>query len=136
MQARSYAMIGAADEAMTALVAAQRAAEADVSDDLLDSVGGEFSFGEERRLLSAAATHLALSQLDQAEHAASQAIDLFTAIPTADRWTPGEHGARIDLIVARTLGGDLDSAHDALVPVLALPSEQRTGRLTGRLHRR
>ncbi|ETA00315.1 hypothetical protein CcI6DRAFT_04256 [Frankia sp. CcI6] len=135
VQARSYAMIGAADEAMTALVAAQRAAEADASDDLLDSVGGEFSFGEERRLLSAAATHLALSQLDQAAHAASQAIDLFTAIPIADRWTPGEHGARIDLVVARTLGGDLDSAHDALVPVLALPSEQRTGRLTGRLHR-
>ena len=135
VQARSYAMIGAADEAMTALDAAQRTAEEDASDDLLDSVGGEFSFGEERRLLSAAATHLALGQIDQAEHAAAQAIGLFTAIPVADRWTPGEHGARVDLIVARTLGGNLDGAHDALVPVLALPSEQRTGRLTGRLHR-
>jgi hypothetical protein len=134
VQARSHAMIGASDEAMAALAAAERAAEKDTPDDLLANVGGEFSFGEERRLLSAAATHLALGQLDKAEHAASQAIALFTSIPIVHRRTPAEYGARLDLIVARTLGGNIDGAHDALAPVLTLPSEQRTGRLTGRLH--
>jgi hypothetical protein len=133
VQARSYAAIGAAEEAMAALAAAERAAEANASDELLDDVGGELAFGEERRLLSAAATHLALGQLDQVEHAASQAIDRFAEIPIANRWMPGEYGARIDLIVARTWQGNIEGAEEALAPVLTLPSEQRTGRLAGRL---
>ncbi|WP_239405479.1 XRE family transcriptional regulator [Frankia sp. Cj3] len=134
VQARSYAVIGAAEEAMAALAAAERAATADTSDELLDAVGGEFAFGDERRLLSAAATHLALGQLGQAEDVASQAIDRFAEIPIAERWIPGEYGARIDLIVARALQGNIEGAEAALTPVLALPSELRTGRLAGRLH--
>jgi hypothetical protein len=134
VQARAYAVLGAVDEAMAALAAAERAAETDASDDLLDVVGGEFAFGAERRLLSAASTHLALGQLERAEHAAMVAVDLFADIPLSDRWVSGEYGAHTDLVTVRTLRGEIDGAEDALAPVLALPADQRTRRLAGRLH--
>lgn len=133
VQARALALAGARAEAVAALRAATDQITECGADPLLDDVGGELGFGPARAALCASSAHVTLGHAREAEDAALAAVELFTRLPVGERWSAGELGARIDLGAARTLRGDLASAHDALAPVFALDQERRTEALSRRL---
>jgi hypothetical protein len=133
--ARCCALRNGPDDAREAVGHLRQAAEAPggAYDQLCDGIGGEFGFPPGRVAFSAAATYLTLGDANQAESAASRALELHkAAAQDADRWVGAEYGARADLAAARLLGGHLDGAAEALAPLAALAPPQRTVRLSRR----
>jgi hypothetical protein len=134
--ARSWALTGSRDEALAALRATDDArASTAAADDLAGSIGGEFVFGPARQELSAGATFLALDEPVRAANHAAAALGFYESGPSEQRAIGGVHGARVDLAIARALGGDVDGVLDAVGPTLRLAAEHRTSRLNARLHR-
>ena len=102
-------------------------------DELMDGIGGEMGFGHARQALCAGAAYLALGNGERAEVEANTALALFAEQPTAERWQAGELACRADLAAARVIRADVIGTANALGPVLALPSAQRTEALVLRL---
>lgn len=135
VQARALALIGAREEATSALDAASAELDRAGNDPLLDEVGGELGFDRSRRALCAGAVYVALGDGNRAEAEATAALELFGQMPAEVRWGAGEQGARIDLGTARVLRGDLAGAEDALSSVFELEPDRRTEALVRRLTR-
>lgn len=132
VEARSWALQGLPAQVATALSAAEHARD-DAGDDLLDEIGGEFGFGPARLAMCGAAAHIALEDGPAAAREARRALDLFAGAPVHERWIGGEYGARLDLVAAHVIDGNLADAETAMLPVLDLPPTQRTERLTRRV---
>jgi hypothetical protein len=131
--ARGWALLGEAEQTYAALAAADEA-RADAGDDeMLDGIGGEFGFPPARLALCSAAAYLALEDGEKAAAAARNALESFAVSPPHERWIGGEYGARLDLVAATVIEGDWSQAADAMEPVMALPGEQHTERLTQRV---
>ncbi|MGH3930238.1 MAG: hypothetical protein ACRDTF_09720 [Pseudonocardiaceae bacterium] len=133
VHARSLALLGARQEVRAALDAAAAELDRAGNDSLLDEMGGELGFDRPRHALCAGASFVVLGDGEQAEIEARTALGLFGEMPERIRWGTGELSARVDLVAARTLRGDLAGAEDALAPVFALDPRRRTEALSRRL---
>ncbi|WP_435208279.1 DNA-binding protein [Streptomyces sp. bgisy034] len=130
IEARAFGHLGDAASAQRALDAAQADGQG-ATDDLHDGVAGEFGFTVERVAMSNSSTCLLLGDGDQAEAAATRALELAARRPAAQRSARVIGGAAADLAAARLLRGDLDGAAEALERVWVVPRDQRaTGLLT------
>jgi hypothetical protein len=133
VHARSLALIGAREEAETALNAARDELDRDDIDPMIDVIGGEPLFGRDRHAVCAASVYVALGDGVQAEQAALTALGLFEAAGE-NRWTAAMLCVRVDLAIARTLRGDLSGTEAALSPVFDLIPSSRTDRMVRRAH--
>jgi len=133
VRARALGLLGARAEVATDLGLAAGELDRAGFDALMDGIGGEMGFGRARQALCAGAAYVALGNGERAEVEAKTALALFTEQPTAERWQAGELACRADLAAARVIRADVIGAADALGPVLALPSAQRTEALVLRL---
>ncbi|MDO0914049.1 DNA-binding protein [Streptomyces sp. DT2A-34] len=130
IEARAFGYLGDAASAQRALDASQLDRPG-ATDDLHDGVAGEFGFSAERLAMSNSSTCLLLGDGDQAETAATRALELAAQRPAQQRSARVVGGAGADLAAARLLRGDLDGAADALERVWIVPRDQRaTGLLT------
>ncbi len=122
------------DEAQRALTAATRARDAAPGDDEIhDRTGGMFTSTPAKQAYMAAMTHTNLHQPQPTIAAATHAIELWTNGPAEECAGSALAVARIDLVTAHLLQHDLDAAQEALLPVLAVPVEQRTTIVVKRL---
>ncbi|MFE4514275.1 hypothetical protein ACFRMQ_08790 [Kitasatospora sp. NPDC056783] len=131
--ARAYAHRGQVEEAHRAMlesVAERGCAE----DDLHDGVGGEFDFDLERVEMSNSASLLLLRDGRGAEVSARRSLELIAARSANSNPLVIAPQARTDLASALLMRNDLDSAANALAPVLTLPREWRGAGLTGRVN--
>ncbi len=127
-EADAWAELGAADEARSALRTAEHA-----RDHLQepDDIGGLFSCGPARQSNYAASVNLRLGN-------PAKAIQLTqTALDYLDQGDPRSYGTvgqvHICAVRAHIMADQLDGAAAALVPVLAIPPEQRLDPLTRRM---
>lgn len=126
-EARAWAVLGDAGKAEAAITRAVDARDAVQGDDL-DDLGGIMTFPRPRQLYYAADTRIWLPDADEeAERAATEAIDAYETAAPNERSFSDEAGARTDQALARVNTGDLDGAADSLRPVLNLPPDQRIG---------
>ncbi|MGH3940388.1 MAG: hypothetical protein ACRDTG_17485 [Pseudonocardiaceae bacterium] len=122
------------DEAQLAITAATRARdEAPGDDEIHDLTGGMFTSTPAKQSYMAAMTHTNLHQPHATITAATHAIELWTSGPAEECAGSALAVARIDLVTAHLLHHDLDAAQEALLPVLAVPAEQRTTIVVTRL---
>lgn len=133
IQARSLALLGAAQEVCTALESAADELQRSGDDPFLDEIGGELGFDRSRRALCAGASFVVLGDGRRAETEANAALALFGEMPEHTRWSAGELSARVDLAAARLLRNDLAGAEDALADVFALDPDRRTEAIARRL---
>ncbi len=133
VEARSWALKGAYDKTRDSLVAAEAAREDSGSDPMLDEIGGEFAFGPARVAFCSASAYLALEDGEAAARSAQRALDLCVHAPDHEQSFRDECGARLDLVAAMMLQGDLTGAEQTMRPVLDLPPTQRTARLAHRV---
>lgn len=131
IEARAHGHRGHVEAAQNAL-AASRAEEQGVTDEMHDEIGGEFGFSEERLAMSNSSTWLLIGDGEQAEAEASHALAVVQAKPAEVRSVRVVGGAAADLALARLLRGDLEAAEEALEVVWQTPQDQRA---TGLLHR-
>lgn len=132
--ARAHAVLGDCDGTRSALQQAgiERVVMDGRRDELHDSVGGEFAFGEARAEACAGAAWLRLGRgreaLDHTQR--SMAFHFSGLAPT----TPGViHGASVDSGAAFLLQGDVESAETLVRPVLQLNPDPVNASLGGRL---
>jgi tetratricopeptide (TPR) repeat protein len=135
IEARAWSHLGDAHETVRAIGAAWEARGQASDDDLHDEVGGEFSFDEARQARCNGTAYVMLGDADSAIRATRRAIDLFVALPPAQRWLRIEPEAHTDLSAAYLLKGQLDGVDEALAPVFAIPPELRIEGLMQRLAR-
>lgn len=112
----------------TALAAAAIAAEQHADDgpsDELDALGGILTFPEAKRLYYLGGTFSLLGDHATAERYARAAVARYENGPATERSYGDEGLARLDIAAARLHDGDIDSAREALGPVLALPASRR-----------
>lgn len=126
LEARSLAALGRVPEAHAAV---ERAGDArdQVRGDDLDDLGGLCTFGRARQLYYAADA-LAWCGRAEAEHTerlATEALDAYGQVPSAERAFGDQAGARCALAVARVEQGEIDGAAEVMAPVLDLPPAQR-----------
>ncbi|MGH3806698.1 MAG: hypothetical protein ACRDRU_08695 [Pseudonocardiaceae bacterium] len=122
------------DEAQTAITAAVRARdEAHDDDEIHDLTGGMFTSTPAKRAYMAAMAYTNMQQPQGTITEASRAIDLWTNGPAEECAGSALAVARIDVVTAHLLQHDLDAAQEALLPVLAVPAEQRTTIVVKRL---
>ena len=133
VEARSWALQGFPDQTTNALEAAEQARGDAGTDDLLDPIGGEFGFSSARLAGCSAAAYIALEDGPAAAREARRALELFSEAPEHERWIGGEYGARLDLVAALVIEGNLAEAETEMRPVLDLPPTQHTERLTQRV---
>jgi len=127
LQALASSRLGRAEETTTALEAARRArGEVTGTDDLHDRTGGMFTSTDAKQAYMAGMTYIHLGQADKAAQEAGRAIDLWTTGPAEERAEGALAVARIDLLTAFLLLGELDAAIDSATPLLAVAPEQRT----------
>jgi hypothetical protein len=126
-EARALAALNRLDEAHTALTRAADLRDR-VQPDELDGLGGMCTFTRPRQLFFAAEALSwgGESEATRAERLALEALDAYAAAPTQDRSFGHEASSRSTLAIARVFRGEVDGAAEALVPVLKLPSAQRT----------
>lgn len=129
IEARAAAWTGDRHRALAALDAISRARDTAARPDEFDEFGGVLSFPLPKQLYYTGTTYVLLGEAGHAEHHALNAITLYETGPTAARSYGDEALARLDVTAARVTLGDLDGAHEALTPVLALPTEQRIRQL-------
>ncbi|MGH3566062.1 MAG: hypothetical protein ACRDRH_08535, partial [Pseudonocardia sp.] len=123
VRARAAARVG---DRGTALAAAAIAAESDDGPpDELDALGGILTFPEAKRLFYLGGTFSLLGDHATAERHARAAVARYENGPVAERSYGDEGLARLDIAAARLHDGDVDSAREALEPVLALPTSRR-----------
>ncbi|MFE6018659.1 DNA-binding protein [Streptomyces sp. NPDC056441] len=130
IEARAYGHLGHAEAARRALSMSEEV-DTDATDDLHDTVGGEFGFTDERLAMSNASTALLLGDGATAEASALRALELVAAKPAKHR-SPIVFGkASADLAMARLMTNDLDGAAEALETMLSINSTHRgTGIVT------
>lgn len=134
---RSYALLGDSTSVAEVLTSA-RSDQDDADrhpDSLSGEIGGEFAFGRARASACAAAAWLDLGSGHEAFETAQSALDTLTDLPGPRRPLSQVNGVRIDLATACLLSDDLDSATQAIQPVLAQPASLRNVSLAGRLAR-
>jgi hypothetical protein len=136
IEARAWAHQGRAPEAERAIASAEAARErADGSDELHDRIGGQFGFDSARQARCHATAYLQLGKPGEAITRAETAIGLYAAMPPGQRWVKIEAQAHADLASAHLMGGDLDGARDAFLPVLRTAPDLRVEGLTRRVQR-
>lgn len=127
LEALACSRLNLAREADEALAAAGQAREQSRGDDEIhDRTGGMFTSTPAKHAYLAAMTHIHLGHADDAIREASTAIDLWTTGPPEECAGSALAVARIDLVTAHLLRGELDAAEQAAGPVLAVEPEQRT----------
>lgn len=136
LEALACSRLALVTEADQALVAADRAREeARGDDEIHDRTGGMFTSTPAKHAYLAAMTHIHLGHADDAIREASTAINLWTTGPPEECAGSALAVARIDLVTAHLIRGELDAAEHAARPLLAVAPEQRTTivltRLTG-----
>ncbi|MFJ7495725.1 hypothetical protein ACIQZB_31905 [Streptomyces sp. NPDC097727] len=104
----------------------------DATDELHDTVGGEFGFTDERLAMSNASTALLLGDGRAAESSVRRALELVAARPAKDRSTAIFGKAAADLAMARLLSNDLEGAAEALETMLSINSTHRATGLVAR----
>ncbi|MGH3930775.1 MAG: hypothetical protein ACRDTF_12440 [Pseudonocardiaceae bacterium] len=126
-EARALAALNRLEEAHVAL---DRAADLRdrVQPDELDGLGGMCTFTRPRQLFFAAE---ALSwggqpEATNTERLALEALDAYATAPAHERSFGHEASSRSTLAIARVFHDEVDGAAEALIPVLELPSAQRT----------
>jgi hypothetical protein len=127
LEARAWALLAAPDETAAAIGrAADRRAEHQPDD--LDHVGGVLSFPPARQHYYAAGAYVFLEgEQANAQREAATAIDLYETGDPQQRSFSDEAGAHAELALSRVNDGELEGAHEALVPVLHLEPERRIG---------
>jgi hypothetical protein len=137
LEARAWAMMNMTDEAGDALGRANDRRMEHRPDDL-DAIGGLLAFPQAKHRYYAAGTYVCLDgEQERAQVEALAALDLFTHGRPEDRSFSDEAGARAELALARVNADEVDGAHEALAPVLALEPERRIGGIitsAGRVH--
>jgi hypothetical protein len=134
LEALAASRLGLDDKAGAALADAVRARdEASGDDDIHDLTGGMFTSTPAKQAYMAAMARTNLGQPPGAIAEASRAIELWTSGPAEECAAAALTVARIDVVTAHILLRDLDAASEALQPVLAIPSEQRTTIVARRL---
>ncbi|MFG2563343.1 DNA-binding protein [Streptomyces sp. NPDC048496] len=131
IEARAYGHLGDTDSARRALSMSEEAGT-DATDELHDTVGGEFGFTDERLAMSNASTALLLGDGRAAEASARRALELVAARPARDRSTAVFGKAAADLAMARLLSNDLEGAAEALEALLSITSTHRATGLVAR----
>ncbi|MFF3735351.1 DNA-binding protein [Streptomyces sp. NPDC002476] len=130
IEARTYGHLGNEPAAQRALSASEDV-HTDTTDDLHDSVGGEFGFSAERLAMSNASTALLLRDGLTAETSARRALSLLAEKPERDRSPAVLGGSSADLAMARLLTNDLDGAAAAIEAMLSIGDPLRgTGLVT------
>jgi hypothetical protein len=134
LEALAASRLGLDDKAGAALADAVRARdEASGDDDIHDLTGGMFTSTPAKQAYMAAMARTNLGQPQDAIAEATRAIELWTSGPAEECAAAALTVARIDVVTAHILLRDLDAASEALQPVLAIPSEQRTTIVARRL---
>jgi len=127
LEALASSRLGRADEATAALEMARSARDQVTgADDLHDRTGGMFTSTDAKQAYMAGMTYIHLGQADNAVQEASRAIELWTTGPAAERAEGALAVARIDLVTAYLMLGELDAAIDSTAPLLTVTPEQRT----------
>ncbi len=135
LEALACSRLGLADQAEAALIAAEREREQSRGDDEIhDRTGGMFTSTPAKGAYLAAMTHIHLGQADEAIREASTAIELWSSGPPEECAGSALAVARVDLVTAHLLRGELDAAEQAAGPLLAVVPEQRTTIVLTRLH--
>lgn len=117
-------LTGEADEALAAAVAAGEVSRGD--DEIHDRTGGMFTSTPAKHSYLAAMAHIHLGHADEAIRETSAAIELWSTGPSDECAGSALAVARIDLVTAHLLRGELDAAEQAARPLLAVAPEQRT----------
>jgi hypothetical protein len=137
LEARAWALMNMTNEAGNALGRATDHRAAYRPDDL-DAIGGLLAFPQAKQSYYAAGTYVYLDgEQERAQSEALSALDLFEHGRPEDRSFSDEAGARAELALARVHADQVDGAHEALAPVLALEPERRIGGIitsAGRVH--
>lgn len=127
--ARTWASLGDRERALKELSVVTTLRDQTQESDL-DRLGGLMRFTDCRRLYYEAETLVWLPGNEiEMEQTALTAVRAYeeAAEKNSDDWAYGdEAGARADLSFARISQGEIEGAHEALIPVLELPVEQRT----------
>lgn len=129
IEARAAAWTGDRQRALAALDAVRRARDSAARSDEFDEFGGVLSFPLPKQLYYAGTTYVLLGENHHAQRHALDAIARYESGPAAARSYGDESLARLDVAAARVALGDLDGAHEAIAPVLALPAERRIRQL-------
>ncbi len=138
LEARAAGHLRDSKSAWRALEKADDLRAATEHDDL-DEVGGQLLFTEPKHQYYAAAALTGLtSEPQQAEERAAAAVAAYETASDEIKSFSDEIGARAELAIARLQSGQLDGAHEAVAPVLAVGSEFRIGGVVptvARVHR-
>lgn len=127
-EADAWSRLGATQEALAALTRASAAR------DVLsggDDIGGLFACGSARQENYGAAVLLRIGQEPAALQAADLALSLLSTQPVQAYGTLAQ--THISRAAAYLAMGELEGAHEALLPVLALPPDRRLATVTDRL---
>nr|WP_239382335.1 XRE family transcriptional regulator [Frankia sp. CIT1] len=134
-EARSWAVLGAAEQAESAITRADEARER-LEPDELDEFGGILTFTRPRQLYYAADARIWVDGASlRAEETASEAIAAYEHADIDERSFSDEAGARADQAWARLTGGNLEGAAESLRPVLDLPADQRIAGIIASVNR-
>jgi len=135
IEARTLARAGDPAGAVEAVERASRARDADAVADSLSEFGGLLTFPAVKQLYYAGSTLALAGRYEEAETAALEAIQLYETGPVAQRSYGDEALARIDVAEAGAATDDLDGTSAALLPVFALPANQRIQQIATGLER-
>ncbi|WP_156959649.1 XRE family transcriptional regulator [Nocardia sp. BMG51109] len=135
IEARNAARLGKADDTHAALRQTRLAMDHAPGADDLQQFGGVLHFPATKALYYAGSTYALLGDFVDAERYALDAIAGYESGPSEDRSYGDEALARTDVAAARIMRGEIDGAHDALTPVLALPPSQRIYSITDGVER-
>ncbi|HEX8803549.1 MAG TPA: hypothetical protein VF743_05135 [Acidimicrobiales bacterium] len=127
LEARAWAQLASPTDARAAVNRARDRRDHVIFDEL-DEIGGLMAFPLAKQHYYAAGTLVYLGDADgDAEDEAQAALDLYADAGSSDWSFSDAAGARAELALARVHRGELEGAHEALRPVLALEPERRIG---------
>lgn len=129
IEARAAARIGDRGTAMAALQELQRAREQKAAPDALTRFGGLLTFPEAKQEYYMGGTFALLGEHQRAEKHATAAIELYESGPREHRSYGDEALARLDIVTARIVAGEIEGAGEQLQPLLELPANRRIRQL-------
>ncbi|MFG2349539.1 helix-turn-helix domain-containing protein [Streptomyces phaeochromogenes] len=129
IEARAAARIGDRTAAMGALENLQRARDQSAAPDALTRFGGLLTFPEAKQEYYIGGTFALLGEHQRAEQHATTAIALYENGPKEHRSYGDEALARLDIVTARIMAGEIDGAGEQLQPILELPADRRIRQL-------